>query len=599
MNKTLIALLTAALLAGCPSQPEPPVATSSEPAPPAAELLHALFDAYFEENLELNPLAATFSGDHRYNDRFPNSIGPEHRAATLELEQRYLEAIQAIDRAALDTQDRISYDIFLGQRQRSMEGERFPGHLMPVNQFFSVPNFFVQLGSGASAQPFATVTDYENFLGRVDGFEVWMAQAETNFREGIEVGVVLPRILVERTLPQLAAHLVDDPEQSLFWGPIRRMPEDITGEDRERLTAAYRTAIVEQLIPAYRRLHDFLRDEYMPHARDTVGLNALPDGDAWYAFLAQNYTTTELTPAEIHEIGLAEVARIHEEIRGVMAQVGFEGTLDEFFRFTESDPQFFYSSGEELIQGYRDLQQVIDPLLPRLFELFPAANYEVRAVEAFRERSASLASYQAASPDGSRPGVFYANSYDINSRPKWQMESLSLHEASPGHHFQISIQREMEGLPRFRRFGGFTAFSEGWGLYAETLGTELGVYTDPYQYYGALSGELWRAIRLVVDTGLHHHGWSRQQVLDYMAANSAAPEARAVSEAERFIAIPGQALAYKIGQLRIRELRNRAETALGDRFDVRAFHTVVLRDGAVPLDVLEAKIEAWIEDAAD
>jgi len=246
------------------------------------------------------------------------------------------------------------------------------------------------------------------------------------------------------------------------------------------------------------------------------------------------------------------------------------------------------------VQGYRDLQAVVDPLLPRLFEIAPSANYEVRAVEAFRERSASLASYQAASPDGSRPGVFYVNTYDINSRPIWQMESLSLHEASPGHHFQISIQREMEDLPSFRRFGGFTAFSEGWGLYAETLGTELGIYTDPYQYYGALSAELWRSIRLVVDTGLHYHGWTRQQVLDYMSANSAAPQARAVSEAERFIAIPGQALAYKIGQMRIRELRNRAEEALGDRFDVRAFHTEVLRDGAVPLDVLEAKIEAWI-----
>jgi uncharacterized protein (DUF885 family) len=593
MNIRLLSLIAIPLLlVACAQEPDAP---RIEPrAADASAALHALFDDYFEESLELNPLQATFSGDHRYNDRFPNSLGAEHRAATLDLEQRYLDAIEAIDRDTLDTQDRLSYDIFHGQRQRAIESRRFPGHLIPVNQFFSVPNFFVQLGSGASAQPFATVTDYENFLGRIDGFEVWMAQAEENFREGMETGVVLPRILVERTLPQLAAHVVDHPEQSLFWNPIRNMPEDITGAERDRLIERYSAAITGQLIPAYRRLHDFMRDEYLPHARDEVGLNAMPDGDAWYAFLVRQYTTTDLSPAEIHRIGLSEVERIHGEIRGVMEEVGFDGTLDEFFRFTESDPQFFFDSGEELIQGYRDLQHVIDPLLPRLFEIFPSANYEVRAVEAFRERSASLASYMAASPDGARPGVFYANTYDIKSRPNWQMESLSLHEASPGHHFQISIQREMEGLPRFRRFGGFTAFSEGWGLYAESLGRELGIYTDPYQYYGALAGELWRAIRLVVDTGLHHHGWSRQDVLDYMDANSAAPEARAVSEAERFIAIPGQALAYKIGQLRIQQLRERAEAALGEQFDVRAFHTEVLKDGAVPLDVLEAKIDAWI-----
>lgn len=562
--------------------------------PPDAVQLETLFQQYYEESLQLNPLQATFAGDHRFNDQFPNSIGPEHRAASLALQQRYLIAIEAINRDALNEQDQLSYDIFRGQRQRSIEGEQFPSYLMPVNQFFSTPNFFVQLGSGASAQPFNTVSDYENFLGRIDGFTVWMNQAIENFRLGVDAGVVLPRILVERTLPQLAAHVVDDVERSLFWSPIRNMPDTIQGEDRERLTTRYRMAITGELIPAYQRLHDFLRDEYMPNTRTTVGMSALPNGEAWYAYLAQGSTTTDLHPSEIHEIGLAEVARIHEEVRAVMVEVGFEGTLLEFFRFTESDPQFFFDTGEELVQGYRDLQQVIDPLLPKLFEIFPKANYEVRAVEPFRERSASLASYSAASPDGSRPGIFYANTYDIKSRPIWQMEAVSLHEASPGHHFQISIQREMENLPQFRRFGGFTAFSEGWGLYAESLGKELGIYTDPYQYYGALSAELWRAIRLVVDTGLHYHGWTREQVLEYMSANSAAPDARAVSEAERFIAIPGQALAYKIGQLRIQQLRERAEQALGERFDIRAFHTEVLKDGALPLDVLEAKIDHWI-----
>ncbi len=594
MRQTLAVLAAAALLtvAACHHEEEQRAAQAAA----AKEELNRLFESYFEDNLELNPVGATFIGDHRYNDRFANSIGPEHRAAEAAMTREYLDRLHGIDRDLLDGQDLLSYDIFERNRLREIETERFPFHLMPLNQFYSTPNFFVQLGSGSSAQPFATVDDYDDFLGRVDGFLVWMEQAKTNFREGVEQGVVLPKILVERTLPQLSAHVVERAEDSLFWRPVTNMPATISGLDRERLITAYRGAIENKLIPAYKSMHDFLRDEYMPHAREPVGLNELPNGEAWYAFLVRGTTTTDLAPAEIHEIGLAEVARIHEEIRGVMAEVGFEGSLEEYFAFTENDPQFFYESGEQLIQGYRDLQSRVDPLLPKLFEVMPKANYEVRAVEPFRERSAAGGSYQRAAPDGSRPGIFYANTYDIKSRPIWAMESLSLHEASPGHHFQISIQQELEGLPRFRRFGGYTAYIEGWALYAESLGKELGVYTDPYQYYGALSAELWRAIRLVVDTGYHHHGWTREQVLEYMDANSAAPEARAVAEAERYIAIPSQALAYKIGQLKLQELRERAEAALGDDFDIRKFHTAVLEDGALPLDVLEAKIEGWIED---
>ncbi|MEX0900366.1 MAG: DUF885 domain-containing protein [Gammaproteobacteria bacterium] len=586
----VIVMLPIFLLAGC-AQEEAQTQTAAD----AGAELNALFERHFEQNLELNPLGSTFLGERRYNDRFPNSIGPEHRAEQLALEQRFLEEIRAIDPSGLGEQDRLSYEMFVADRERAIAGERFPNHLMPLNQFYSTPNFFVQLGSGSSAQPFETVEDYENFLSRIDGFVVWVDQAKTNFREGIEQDVVLPRILVERTLPQLAAHVVDDPEQSLFWRPITNMPDAIIGDDRTRIMDAYRAAITDQLVPAYAGLHDFLRDEYLPHARETVGMNALPNGEEWYEFRVANITTTDLTPAEIHEIGLAEVARIHEEIRGVMADVGFEGTLHEFFVYTETDSQFFYETGEKLIQGYRDLQAVVDPLLPALFDLAPKANYEVRAVEPFREQSAAGGSYMRPSPDGSRPGVFYANTYDIKARPIWAMESLSLHEASPGHHFQLSIQQELEGLPRFRRFGGYTAYTEGWALYAETLGKELGVYTDPYQYYGALSAELWRAIRLVVDTGYHHHGWTREQVLEYMDANSATAPARAIAEAERYIAIPGQAVSYKIGQLKISELRARAEQALGDRFDVRAFHTEILKDGALPLDVLEGKINRWIE----
>ena len=584
-------LLPLFLLAACSAD-----VVEDEGATDAGVELNALFERHFEELLELNPVYSTFLGERRYNHLFANSIGPEHRAAEAEMARRYLAEIRAIDPASLGEQDRLSYEMFVSDLEREIESERFPTHLLPLNQFYSTPNFFVQLGSGTGAQPFETVEDYDAFLQRIDGFLAWMVQAEVNFKEGIEQGVVLPRILVEKTLPQLAAHVVADPEQSLFWKPVAEMPEAISGPERERLTAAYRAAITDKLVPAYARLHDFLRDDYLPHARDTVGMNALPDGEAWYAFNVENITTTDLTPAEIHEIGLAEVSRIHNEIRAVMERVGFEGTLHEFFVFTERDPQFFYATGEELIQGYRDLQAVVDPLLPKLFDLMPEANYEVRAVEPFREQSAAGGSYMRPAPDGSRPGIFYANTYDINARPKWAMESLSLHEASPGHHFQLSIQQELEGLPRFRRFGGYTAYTEGWGLYAETLGKELGVYTDPYQYYGALSAELWRAIRLVVDTGLHHHGWTREQVLEYMGKNSATAPARAIAEAERYIAIPGQALAYKIGQLKITALRDRAEAALGDRFDVRAFHTEVLEGGALPLDVLETKIDRWIEE---
>jgi uncharacterized protein (DUF885 family) len=374
------------------------------------------------------------------------------------------------------------------------------------------------------------------------------------------------------------------------------MPESFPAADRARLTQAYRTAIQAQVVPTYRKLHDYMRDEYLPRTRSTDGMAGLPDGQAWYAYNVGRITTTDYTPEQIHQIGLDEVGRIHGEMDGVMQRVGFKGTRDEFFKFLNTDPQFFWPSREDLVAGYEKTKERVDPQLPRLFEILPRADYEVRAVEPFREKSAAGGSYQAASEDGSRPGIFYANTYDLSARPRWAMEALSLHEGNPGHHFQISIQREQKDLPRFRRFGGYTAYVEGWGLYAESepVGRALGLYTDPYQYFGQLEAELWRAIRLVVDTGLHAKGWTREQVLAYMDENSSAAEARRVSEAERYMAIPGQALAYKIGQLKISELRARAEKELGPKFDVRKFHTAVLNDGALPLDVLEAKIDRWI-----
>jgi uncharacterized protein (DUF885 family) len=418
--------------------------------------------------------------------------------------------------------------------------------------------------------------------------------AIVNMRQGMAAGVVQSRVLMEASLPQLSAHVVTDVEKSLFWGPIRNLPADFAPTDRERLTTAYRAAIRDQIVPAYRKLHDFVQKEYLPRTRSTAGLGVLPGGRAWYEHLVRTSTTTELTPEQIHQIGLAEVARIHREMEKVKEQVGFRGDLPAFLRDLGTDPRYRYKTREEMLADYRNAQARIDASTDRLFDFWPRADYEIRPVEPFRERSASGGSYMAASPDGSRPGVFYLNTYEPQSRARYRMESLLLHEGSPGHHFQISTQRELEHLPRIRRFGGFTAYSEGWGLYAESLGKELGLYTDPYQYYGALDGELWRAIRLVVDTGIHSKGWTREQAIEYARKNSSQSETSIVSEVERFMAIPSQALAYKIGQMKITELRRKAESALGPRFDIKAFHREILEDGALPLDVLEAKIDRWI-----
>ena len=592
MNLRSTAVLAAVfLLSACGGNDEPAVSEAVD----AGTALHELFDEHFERNLEMNPLSATFIGDYRYNDRMANSNSPEYRAAAAAMDEEFLQRLLDIDRSQLDEQDQLSFDIFRINREQSLEGNQFPFHLQPINQFYSITNFFVQLGSGSSAHPFKTVKDYEDFLSRADDFSAIVDQLVTNMQQGMNEGVTQPRILMEKLLPQIDAHVVEDVADSNFYAPVRNMPEDFSDADRERLTAAYEDKIMNTIIPAYQRISNFIGDDYLGNARETVGLYAQPNGVSWYEYMVRLRTTTDMTPDEIHQVGLDEVARIHGEMHSVMEEVGFEGDLKEFFEYMNTDPQFFFDEPEQLIQGYRDMSDHVSNLSRALFEIFPKTDFEVRRVEPFREKSASGGSYQAGTPDGARPGVFYANAYDLSARPNWAMESLYLHEAIPGHHFQIMIQRENEALPDFRRFGGFTAFSEGWGLYAESLGKEIGVYTDPYQYFGGLNAELWRSIRLVVDTGIHAKGWSRQQVLDYMYENSAVAEARAVSEAERFMAIPGQALAYKVGQLKIRDIRDDAEERLGDKFSVKAFHTEVLRDGAMPLSMLEAKIDRWIE----
>jgi len=599
-STALLGFAMSVVLQGCATAPSAPVdaapvAQATVAATDTKQQLDALFEKYFEDDLRANPLRATYIGDHRYDDQLPNSIGPEYLAAAHAMNQKYLAAIRAIDPRALSPADRISYDIFLYEREREERGERFPFQLLPINQAGGLLTAMPALGSGTNAQPFKTVEDYERWLKRLDGLAVWMDQAVVNMRQGAATGVVQPRAVMEKVLGQLDAMVVPQAKDSQFFAPIKQFPATFSAADRDRLTAEYTRMLEGTLLPAYRRLRDFVRDEYLPKSRTSVAWTALPDGQAWYAYFVQEHTTTNMTPDEIHALGLSEVKRILGEMDQVRQQVGFKGDLEAFFTFLETDPQFYFTQGADLLAGYRTLKTRIDAALPKLFSVFPKADYEVREVEAFRAESAAGAYYQQPSADGSRPGVFYVNTFNLKAQPKFGMETLSLHEAAPGHHFQVSIQQELEGVPRFRRFGGdYTAYVEGWALYSESLGKELGLFTDPYQWYGRLNDEQLRAMRLVVDTGLHAKGWTREQAIKFMLDNSTMAESDVVSEVERYIAWPGQALGYKVGDLRIQGLRHKAEQALGPKFDLRDFHREVLSDGAVPMDVLEAKVDRWI-----
>jgi uncharacterized protein (DUF885 family) len=566
----------------------------AEPSAAARELA-TVVEAYWQRQLELNPLQATFNGEHRYDDRLPNYIGEAWLAEALAVEKEYLQKIEAIDPAKLQGQDRLTWDIFRRDRREEIDGYRFQDELLPINQFFGLPQVMAQLGSGTSAQPFQTVRDYENWLKRIDGFVVWSNQAITNMRRGADKGIVQPRALMERLVPLLDKLIAASPEQSVFWRPVASFGKGVPAGEQGRLREAYRTAIVEKLNPSLVRLRDFVKTEYMPRARETVAFTALPMGKDWYAHRVKAATTTTLTPDQIHQIGLDEVRRIGAEIDRVARDVGFPGDRRAFFDSLRSDPRFYHENEADLLDGYRALKDRVRARLPELFDVKPKADFEIRAVEPFRAAAQASASYMPPSPDGKRPGVFYVNTYDLKSRPKYSMQAIYLHEAEPGHHYQIAIQQELQGLPKFRRFGGYTAYAEGWGLYAESLGRDLGFYTDAYDYVGALSAEIWRAIRLVADTGLHAKGWTRQQAIDYMLANSAIGATDAAAEIDRYIAIPGQALAYKLGELKIKELKARAQRELGPRYDVRAFHRQILIDGALPLDVLDAKIDRWIQ----
>ena len=564
-------------------------------APTESERFHQWLEAQWERTLERQPVLATSLGDPRYNDRLNDTTTAAWRASEKQELRKSLKDLAGFDKARLDPKDRVSYSILKLDLEQALAGERFPDWMQPVSQIGGLPSFLAQMGTGQSIQPFRNTKDYDDWLKRLTLAVPVFDGTIANMRSGLKAGVTQPRAVMEKVLPKLQSLAVGDPEKSLFWGPIKNFPDSVAPADRERITAQMRELLATKVLPAYARLLAFVRDEYTPKARPSTAWSALPDGKAWYAWRVRQSTTVGLTPDEIHEIGLKEVARILGEMEGVRKQVGFQGDLKAFFKHLQDDPKFYFTKPEDLLAGYRDLQKKINSLTPKLFDIAPKADYEVREVEAFRAQSAAGASYQSPSSDGSRPGVFYVNTFNLKAQPIFGMETLSLHEASPGHHFQVSIAQEDQNLPKFRRFGSFyVAYVEGWALYAESLGKELGLFTDPYQWYGRLSDEQLRAMRLVVDTGLHHKGWTRERAIQYMLDNSSMAESDVVSEVERYIVWPGQALGYKIGQLEITNLRAEAEQALGPKFDIKGFHRVVLTAGQVPLPVLRELVQGWV-----
>ncbi|MCC8668173.1 DUF885 domain-containing protein [Xanthomonas arboricola] len=559
-----------------------------------AQQLNLLYDQYWDASLKLNPLQATFQGETRYNDQLPNFLSPAFRQQSHDFTVLWLGKAEALGPDGLSGQDLLSYQIFVRDARSALAAEQFPSWMLPINQFYNIASIAVVLGSGTGAQPFKTVKDYDNWSRRAVGIPELFDQAITNMRAGMQAGVVQPKVLMQKVLPQLDAIIARNAEDSLFWGPVRNLPADMPEADKQRITAEYKRLIEVRIMPAYRALRGFIATEYLPACRDTDGLTALPNGAAWYAYDVRQSTTSELTPEQIHQIGLDEVARLQAEIATLAKQVRFRGNLPKFYKFMQTDRRFAFRSETELLGYYRGLQGRVQAAVPRLFNVQGMPALEVRVVEPQRAQSAASGSYMRPSGDGSTPGVFYVNTSDLDTRRTWETESLYLHEAIPGHHFQLGLQQQLTDLPKFRRLGGETAYIEGWGLYAESLGRELGLYQDPYNYYGYLQNALWRAIRLVTDTGLHSKGWTRTQAIDYMLNNSAMTRTDAEAEVDRYMAIPGQALAYKVGEMKIAQLREQAQRELGPRFDVRAFHTEVLKDGSVPLDILQDKIQRWI-----
>ena len=556
----------------------------------------SVLDQYWEDHLRLFPLEATGIGDNRYNDQLQNDGTAEFRKQAHEFYQKYLDELSGYKRDALSENDKISFDILKDQLEMSLEAEKLHFEYIPFNQFYALTLSMAQMGSGTGIQPFKTVKDYENWLKRVSAYSVWADTAITNFRKGMKAGVVLPRSIVVKMIPQMQSMIVTDPGKSLFYGPVNAMPTNFSDADKKRLTEAYSKAILSEIVPVYKKLGDFLQNEYLPKARATSGLSALPSGKMIYTYLVKQQTTTTKTPEEIYQTGLREVARIRTQMDSIKKKVGFKGDLTAFFNYMRTDPKFYpYKTPKEVLDAFEQIHQTMLPSLITMFKNTPKTPFEIRQTEAFRAASAS-AEYNQGSADGSRPGIFYVPILDATKFNSTSgMESLFLHEAIPGHHYQISLTQENKSLPAFRRFGGHNAYVEGWALYCESLGKELNLYTDPYQHMGALGDEMHRAIRLVVDVAIHTKNMTREEAVKYMTDNEQISDDGAIAEIERYMVIPGQALGYKIGALKIRELRNKFEKQLGSKFNLSEFHDQILKDGSMPLSVLENKMNAWAD----
>jgi len=570
----------------------------AEKAETERDKLFALFADSDKRNLELNPLSRLFRGDDRDAGRLGDYLTDAQFIADRTNTQLNLALLAQIDRAKLSPTDQLAYDVFEYNQKQSLRGStdeiRALTEVRPVNHFTGFHTFYPNFASGTGAAPFKTLANYEDNLSRHDDYIAINDRSIAKFREGMESGVVETKLTINNVISQLDTQLAVAIEESQFMGPLKVFPEDFSEEDKQRLTEAY-AAKTAEIYAAHERMRDFLRDEYLAVARDEVGLSQMQGGATLYQLNIEGTTTLPLEADYIHELGLSEVARVKSELEKVQAEVGFEGTLNEFFDFVRTDPQFKPESREALTQTYYDIGEEVDKKIGEYFSLLPKSELVIKPYDPAIEQFSAGGSYQSGAPDGSRPGTFFFNAYDLPSRLTTGNMTLYLHEGAPGHHFQISLAQENEDLPAFMRFGGTTAFVEGWALYAETLGYEMGFYEDPWNRYGTLQDEQLRAMRLVVDTGLHAKGWSREQAIDFMLENSGMTRTEVVAEVERYIAIPSQALAYKIGSLKIQELRSKAEETLGDDFDIKAFHAEVLNTGGLPLAVLEQKILRWID----
>jgi uncharacterized protein (DUF885 family) len=589
-------------LGGCASiRPAPPqVALTQTRADPAAahNALFALFKDDDEATLKLNPMSAIYRGDLRYADRFGDYITDAYYDATRAQAEASLARLHQIDRAWLNETDQVAYDVFDYQEKdliESLSPRILPlTRVRPLNHFYGFQSAYPTFASGKGGAPFATLLDYENNLRRHAGYVTWIDRAIGRFREGEAAGVVETKMTIRNVIEQLDNQLAQKPEASQYYAPATMFPASIPAADQARLKTQYRAAIVGQLMPATKRLRDFLATEYLPRARDGSGEMYMKGGDALYRYQIKSTTTTDMTPEQIHALGLSEVARITKGFKAVQDEIGYKGSLPEFFDYMRTTARFQPKSRQALTDGFYAIGKEVEARIPSLFSSVPKAKLAIRPYDPTIEKFQAGGSYEQGTPDGSRPGTFYFNAYNLPERQTWGMTTLFLHEGEPGHHFQVSLAQENDALPPFMKFGGNTAYVEGWALYAETLGYDMGFYKDPYARFGTLNDEMLRAMRLVVDTGLHSKGWTREQSIAYMLSHSGMGKTDAIAEVERYIAIPSQATAYKVGALTIQKLRKKAETELGPKFDIRDFHAQVLMTGALPLAILEAKIDRWI-----